>query len=148
MNEREHIVGPGTPPGLRATEAAVEELAGVERGGAPVALEDRVFMASRGLLPAGSAPVVVRARFLTRMRVAAVVALVGAGVTAWVAQSGRGEGSGDLAGLEQDVDFLLAVKTAGYDSTRQRIDDLFLDANSVGQSLKDIDWSPVDEGSL
>jgi len=138
-----------TPTDLRATEAALDALGRAERDAAPSTLEARLFMATRGLLPAGTPAVVVRrTTIFTRMRIAASVAVVGGLGALWLAR-GTGAGDrGDLASLEADVDFVLAMKADGMSTTRESIDALYLDADNLRDSLKKHDTLPVDEGSL
>lgn len=141
-----------TPAELRATEAAADALARAEQDAAPATLEARVFMATRALLPQDAPLVVVRRTvWFTRMRVAAAIAIVGGIGTVWLAQGGGArtfDKNADLASLEADVDFILAMKSGGLSSTRDGIDALFLDADTLGDSLKKHDGSLLDEGSM
>ncbi len=137
-----------TPAELRAAEAAVEALARAEHEAAPATLEARLFMATRGLLP-GVAPVVVvrRRSIFTGMRMAAAIALVGAIGATWLARGGHGTDKFDPANLEADVDFILAMKSDGQ-AMREGIDSLYLDAHTLGDSLKDHEGAPLDEGAM
>lgn len=144
MNEHEG----NTPVELRATEASVEALARTERESAPATLEARLFMATRGLLPSGQATVVVkRSLWVTRMRVAAAVALAASIGAVWLARSGGGHGGLEVASLEADVNFVLAMKSLGDDPTGDGIDALFLDADSLSQSIAKPASIP-DDGSI
>lgn len=144
-----------TPVELRGAESAVESLARAERESAPVTLEARLFMATRGLLPSGAArpEVVVRRHpaLWTRFRVAASVAVLGTVVAAWLSQQGRPAVSArDWALSESDAEFMLALRSDGVDvtSTRERLDSLFLDTNSVAESVHGSIGLPLDEGAL
>lgn len=142
-----------TPVELRGAESAVESLARAEQESAPVTLEARLFMATRGLLPSGAArpEVVVRRPLWTRFRVAASVAVLGTVVAAWLSQQGRPAVSvRDWALSESDAEFMLALRSDGVDvtSTRERLDSLFLDTNSVAESLHGSIGLPLDEGAL
>jgi hypothetical protein len=138
-----------TPVELRATESSVDALARSEREAAPVTLEARLFMATRGLLPRHDAVVVVkRSVWVTRMRVAAAVALAGGLGAVWLAASGgHGKGSLEIASLEADVNFVLAMKSLGDDGTGDGIDALYLDADSLSRSIKTPASIP-DDGSI
>jgi hypothetical protein len=142
-----------TPADLRLTEAALEALARAEQNAAPATLEARVFMATRGLLPVAApadAPAVVvrRTSFLSRVRIAASVAIVGGLGALWLAQGVGPADKSDLASLEADVDFVLAMKADGMSTTRESIDALYLDADNLGDSLKRHDGAIIDEGSM
>lgn len=141
-----------TPAELRPTEAALDSLARAEREAAPATLEARIFVATRGLLP-GSAPVVFvrRATFLTRMRVAASVAIVGGVAALWLAQGGTPAAPAprvDAAALEADVNFILAMKSEGLANTRESIDTLYLEADALAAAFKKYDTLPLVEGSM
>lgn len=68
-----------TPADLRPIEARLEALGGSERSGAPGALEDRLFLATRARLRAGApAPAPLRVsgvRWVTPLRLAAALGL-------------------------------------------------------------------------
>ena len=108
----------------------------------------RVFMATRGLLPKSEAVVVVkRSVWLTRMRVAAAVALAAGIGAVWLASGGNGRSGLEIASLEADVNFVLAMKSLGDDGTGDGIDALYLDADSLSRSIRTPASIP-DDGSI
>jgi len=78
---------PETPAELCALETFLDDLGAAERGGAPEALEDRIFIASRAEL--GAEPVIARigGAFGARARIAAGFLIVGGvgALVAWLA---------------------------------------------------------------
>src|SRR4051812_40729008 len=123
MSTHEHDTR--TPTDLLPVAAAVDELAARERASVPASLEDRVFMATWGTIArAGRGPgqgtvVVRRTRFLTHARLAAAVAICGAGLALLMAQLGRTSPpahspaglSSEIARLEEEVELLLVMRT-------------------------------------
>lgn len=148
------------PGDLRSIASAVNELAEHDRAGARGSLEDRLFMATRRSLAeaSGTSPVVVRrVGFLTRMRIAAAIALVGSVAAVWLgrmhsplAGGGATVASADRAlRMEQDVDLLLALRNTGtgLETMTDTIDLIALDADVIGDSLQP-DWpSSIDDGA-
>ena len=87
-----------TPVELRATESSLDALARAERESAPGRLEARVFMATGGLLPrSGTTVVVKRSAWVTRMRVAAAVALAAGIGAVWLASGGNSRSGLEIA---------------------------------------------------
>ena len=146
-----------TPAELRAVEAALEDLARRERGAASPALEDRLFMISRGALPGFSAERVVVRRivFLSRMRIAAALALVGGLGAGWLAERGSpapaaiASSSERALRLEQDVEWLLAMRSngEGLEGLADVLSMLLIDVETIDDALES-DW-PVtfDDGA-
>jgi hypothetical protein len=153
MNQESH-----TPHDLRPIESALHSLAQAERASAMPTLEDRIFVATRANLAGIERPLIitVRRRTLSRLRIAAVLALMGCVGALWLARLGQQPGNpliasttGSLEKLETDVEFMLAMRSAddGLRSTSDSIDSLFLDTLNIGNSLR-TDTPLVDEGSL
>jgi hypothetical protein len=99
MNEFDPGLGDegGAPAELRRIERALRELAAVEAGGAPAALEDRLFLRTRRELAAGRVGemvVVRKLRWRSRVRAAAAVAFLSAIGAAMLAQRGPSGGGG------------------------------------------------------
>jgi len=149
----------GAPAGVRRIGAAMDELGRVERAGAPAALEERIFRATRRELPgaAGAEVVVGRVGFLTRARVAAGIAIVGTVGAVWLGQLAQPGGAGvalakvdKAARLERDVEVLLALRNNedGLDGVGEALDVLKLETDTVGDSLRS-EWpSLLDGGAM
>jgi hypothetical protein len=155
-----------TPEELRPIESALDVIAQGERDAAPLRLEQSVFLASYGKLRGEAEEPMVFARIGTRiggglgarMRLAAAVGLIGAVAAAWLGYSAMfnraGGGSVQVAsatGLEDDVDFVLDLRSSSDDLAilGERIDSLFLDTTSVGDSLKsDTTTNLMGDGAL
>jgi len=147
MNSFEESGAMKTPEDLRKIEETLEALGESERGAAPARLHQSVFLASFGKLNGPVEAPVVRVRRMNwagaALKVAAAVAIVGVAVGVWSLSGGnRGAGSGVVLvasshGLEDDVDFLLDLRSSADDLAvlGERIDTLFLDATSVRDSL-------------
>jgi hypothetical protein len=146
MNTDNATSGFETPEDLRAVEAALDELGERERSSAPARLEQGVFLATYANLRADTMPVVaarIRPAALTRLRMAAAVAIVGA--AAWLGYSAMfsrvgvpgGTQVASTLGLEDDVDFLLDLRSSSDDLAilGERIDTLFMDTRTFGDSL-------------
>jgi len=136
-----------TPEELRPVEAALDELGTRERNSAPSRLEQGVFLASwRKVRREDSAPVIVRIRPVVwaRLSVAAAVMIVGAVAAVWLSRSTPSNltpSIGNIAstnGLEDAVNFVLDLRTSNDDLALlgDKIDTLFLDASTIGDSLK------------
>ena len=135
-----------TPAELRPIEAALDAVAEADRESAPTRLEQGVFLASwrnLGERNLGEAPEPVIARvgpMFSRWRIAAAAA-VGIVALIFVGRSLVNTGGAQLAlanGLEDDVNFVLDLRSSSDDlaTLGERIDTLFLDTTSVGDSLK------------
>jgi hypothetical protein len=153
------------PHDLAPIAAAMDDLADRERRAAPLTLEDRLFMATRVAAcgragaqdRARATPQAHRLRLASFSRLAAVVALAGAGIAVYLAQLPRHTAPPtlatitDVSNLEEDMDMMLAMRTLGEgpETTGQKIDELYLDAENVRSSLRG-DWSRtlLDEGSM
>ncbi|MBX3377488.1 MAG: hypothetical protein KF678_10855 [Phycisphaeraceae bacterium] len=137
-----------TPDELKNVEATLDALGEAERQSAPARLAQGVFLASYSKLRGPVEAPVVRVRRLNwaglGLKVAAAVALTGVAVGLWTLSGGNrtsgGSGVVQVAlshGLEDDVDFLLDLRSSADDLAvlGERIDTLYLDATSVRDSL-------------
>jgi len=107
MSEREHIE---LDQDVRSTAEGIERVAERLRNEPSAGFEDRVFMGTRPV-----APVAGRIRFLTPMRVAAVLALgLGAAAVLTMRPGSAPVGQMELASLEADFDEWLEF-TAVFD---------------------------------
>lgn len=155
---------PGSlPPDLRAIDGGLQRLAEAERAGAPGALTERLFAATRATI-AGAAPrprVVVHERreraarslrLLTPMRLAALLALAGAAAAVRLAGVAVpvGGASASLASLDTEVDSMLGASDALDEDLAdlgQHIDLIFADMVSIGEAVgEDEAW--IDGGAL
>jgi hypothetical protein len=124
------------PAELAEIAGVVAALGAADRGAAPAGLGARVFEATRGMLGAQEAPLMfVRAKrtpMLTRMRVAAGVALLVGTTAIWLGEIGTPSHRNTL---EDDVDLMLAMRH--QDATvSERIDMLFSDTAALRDSLR------------
>lgn len=135
------------PVELREIAAAMDTLAAHERGAARHGLEGRVFERTRGALDGRAERSqkfrwFASARFITRMRVAAAVAICGTAGAGWLSQMGHSAKQGlsvaRASTLEDDVDMMLALRNLGMGSMGERIDVLFSDTAAVRDSVKNI----------
>jgi hypothetical protein len=140
-----------TPAELRGIEASLNELGEAERASAPQMLEQDVFMASRSAL--ADAPVVIakigpRRTKVLQLALAAAVVLVGAAAAIWMkpvitqSPSPTPTPGGEIARtsaerLEDEVNYLFALRSADDSLAKvgEKIDTLFIDAGTLGDSL-------------
>jgi hypothetical protein len=154
-----------TPEDLRRIERALDALAAHEAATAPAGIETRLLSAVGAELAPRTEPVAVirRVRIVTRMRVAAALALVGglaaimaarlggpvqqspAGLT--VASAGTALAS---SGLEDDVELWLSLKTPdSLQSVSDSIDMLSVDTTLLrGSSLETDLGTLLDPGTM
>jgi hypothetical protein len=148
MNSNNGFEHHATPDELQPIEAALDRLGEHERDSAPIRLEQGVFLASYGKLRDQGTSVVagrILPAILTRLRLAAAVGIIGAAAAMWLGYSamfgGTSTGSTQIAsttGLEDDVNFVLDLRSSSDDLAilGDRIDTLFMDTSSVGDSLR------------
>lgn len=153
MNE--HNRDESTPVELRAMESAVSDLGDIERAAAPTGLEARLFAATRHIVSVEEAPVVVarigqRTAWFARLRIAASVAMVGGLAGIYLTLGPATPGSTAAArSLEEDMNYVLELRSAddGLAMMSEKIDTLFLDASSLGDSFNSDPTTSLLEGA-
>ena len=148
-----------TPAELRRIEGSLEALAARDTATAPAGMEGRLLSAVRAELSSAAEPIAVirRVRIITRMRVAAALAITGGLAAIMAAQlSGRPAtttgGSRIVAvnGLEDDVEFWLSLKTPdSLQSVSDSIDMLSVDTTLLRGTTLDSDLGTLlDPGTM
>lgn len=149
-----------TPVELRAIESALSDLGEIERGSAPAGLESRLLAGTCRMLSVEDAPVVIarignRVSFVARLRVAASVVIVG-GLAALYLNLGHSNSlpvttlsSTMASALEEDMNFVLELRAAdeSLSAMGEKIDTLFMDASSIGDSLNSDPSTSLLEGT-
>lgn len=133
-----------TPDDLSAVESSLSRLGEHERASAPAGFEARIQAATGHMLSADDAPVVIarighRMSFVAKLRIAASVAIVGGLAALYLSNSPTNVLSSTAArSLEEDMNYVLDLKSSdeSMSAMSEKIDILFMDATSLGDSLK------------
>jgi len=146
MSVHEHHAD--VPADLRPVALALDELARAEWEAAPPALEDRLFMLTRASLVAAPP---ARVRIVTRLRVAAAIAVTGALAALWLGRLAApepGRPIAEAAQLEAEFEWLMAVRNSGegLESLRDGLRLLELDAETISDSLGPAWPTLIDDG--
>lgn len=151
-----------TPAELRRIEGSLEALAARDAATAPAGMETRLLSAVRAELSPKTEPIAVirRVQVVTRMRVAAALAITGGLVAVMAAQLGRAPASpgtanvvvasGASTGLEDDVELWLSLKTPdSLQSVSDTIDMLSVDTTLLRGTTLDSDLETLlDPGTM